>query len=99
MPRLSLEIVPHSQEKIYSEIDLMEKKYTHFDTINIPNIKKLSISCLEAVKIVQQYTNLQIIPHITAGDYTKDISEITQFLQETQIKEVLIIQGDKKKKV
>ena len=94
--RLSLEIVPHSYEKIIDELELVTTKYNYFDTINIPDIKRLKTNCLEIVNIIKNSKkNLSIIPHIVAGNYQYDkVQELINNIIQLELTEILIVQGD-----
>ena len=94
--RLSLEIVPYSYQRTLDELELICTKYDYFDTINIPDIKRLNTNCLKTVEIIKtQHQKFSIIPHIVAGNYHQNnIHELLAYIGQLKLTEILIIQGD-----
>ena len=92
MGRIAVEIVPHSEEGLLRDIEIL-KKYSQVDCVNIPDIMRCEIRPWDAAKITQP--KLPTIPHVRAMDI--DLSKPLPFketFEKAGINEVLVIAGD-----
>lgn len=92
MGRIAVEIVPHKEEEILRDIEVL-KKYPQVDCVNIPDIMRCEIRAWEGAKIVQPH--LQTIPHVRAMDI--DLTKPLPFketFEKAGITEALVIAGD-----
>ena len=92
MGRIAVEIVPHKEEEILRDVEVL-KKYPQVDCVNIPDIMRCEIRAWEGAKIVQPH--LPAIPHVRAMDI--DLTKPLPFketFEKFNISEVLVIAGD-----
>ncbi|MEA3489661.1 MAG: methylenetetrahydrofolate reductase [Candidatus Omnitrophota bacterium] len=94
MGRISLELVPRSRESFSEELELVRKKFTRVDTMNIPDILKYDVRIPEACEVAVSYFS-RVIPHIRAVSINKEKPfSYKKFFVKNRIKEILVILGD-----
>ncbi|MGD2084887.1 MAG: methylenetetrahydrofolate reductase [Candidatus Aminicenantes bacterium] len=94
MTRISLELVPRSEEKLITTLDHIKANFDEINVINIPDLLKFPIRSWEGCKIARSYYR-NTIPHIRAIDFDLDADfPLTPFLEDNDIKEILVIKGD-----
>jgi methylenetetrahydrofolate reductase (NADPH) len=94
MGRISLELVPRTEELFAEELRTVREKFPCVDTLNIPDILKFDVRIPEACKVAIPYFS-NIIPHIRAVSINKEEPfSYKEFFTENNIKEVLVILGD-----
>ena len=94
MSRISLELVPRSEESFSEELKLVRKQFPCVDTLNIPDILKFDVRIPEACNVAAPYF-ANVIPHIRAVSINKEEEfSYKEFFIEKNITEVLIVLGD-----
>lgn len=94
MTRISIELVPRSEEALNEELQLLKNNYDYIDLINVPDLLRYDLHSWEAAAIAQkQYP--AVMPHIRAIDIDLDKPlPMADYLLEHKINEVLVITGD-----
>jgi len=93
--KISLELVPRSEEYICEQVAFVEENIPQISEINFPDLLRFKIRAWEACRIIS-HSKLDRIAHLRAIDY--DINKpfpLTNFLKENDIRKVLVIEGDK----
>lgn len=94
MVRVSVELVPRSEEALKEELALLSDSFDCIDVINIPDLLRYDLHSWEASKIAQGYYK-HVMPHIRAIDIDLDKPlPMAEFLLTNSIHEVLVITGD-----
>lgn len=94
MTRISVELVPRDIEFLSTEIKSLQASFP-VDTINIPDLLRLEMRSWEGCSVVGQYGK-RAIPHIRAIDIdVRKPLPMADFLHEKNIKEVLVLTGDR----
>lgn len=94
MNRISVELVPRSEEGLVAELKSLKQSIGKVDLINIPDLLRCDLRSWQGAEIAQRYYPVAM-PHIRAMDI--DISKplpMADYLREHNIKEVLVIEGD-----
>jgi methylenetetrahydrofolate reductase (NADPH) len=94
MKRISVELVPRSEEAIREELQLLYEKFDCIDIINVPELLRYDVHSWEGAAIAQESYPVAM-PHIRAIDI--DLSRplpMAKYLIEHRIKEVLVVKGD-----
>lgn len=92
--KISIELVPTNEDKLISELSLVQAKYPEIDIINIPDLTRYPLRSWTACGMVKPYYETAI-PHIRAIDF--DFNKPLDFiesLKEHQINDVLVLKGD-----
>lgn len=92
--RISIELVPRSEEALFSDLVLLKSNFAFIDAINIPELLRYDMRSWEGARVAGEFYSAAI-PHIRAIDI--DLNKplpMLPFLIENNIKEVLVIQGD-----
>jgi len=93
--KISLELVPRSEDYICEQAAFVEKNIRQISEINFPDLLRFNIRAWEACRIIA-FSQLNRIAHLRAIDF--DINKpfpLTNFLKENNITKVLVIEGDK----
>ena len=95
MMKISLELVPRSEQYVCEMTDFVEKNIPQVSEINFPDLMRFDIRAWEACRMIA-HSKLERIAHIRAIDFdmNKPFS-LLHFLKEHEIKKVLVIEGDK----
>lgn len=94
MPRISIELVPRTQESFAKELMQVKENFPAVETINIPDILRYEIRSLEGAKLVKRFFP-RPIPHLRAAAVNKNAPlAFRDFLAENTIGEVLVVLGD-----
>jgi methylenetetrahydrofolate reductase (NADPH) len=94
MGRISLELVPRSQESFAEELATVRDRFPCVDTLNIPDILKFDVRIPEACEVAVNYFQ-RVIPHIRAVSVnSREPFSYKDFLARNNITEVLVIEGD-----
>ncbi len=94
MKRISVELVPRSEEALRTELQLLEDTIPGIDLINVPDLLRCEIRSWQGAAMAAEYFP-SVMPHIRAIDI--DIAQplpMKDFLREHDIREVLVIEGD-----
>ena len=94
MGRISVELVPRSEEGLREDLQITQNSVSGVEVINIPDLLRLDIRSWEGAAIAQEYFPA-VIPHIRAIDV--DLSQplaMRPELRRSGITEVLVIEGD-----
>ena len=94
MGRISLELVPRSEESFTEELKTVTERFPCVDTLNIPDILKFDVRIPEACGVAVKFFK-NVIPHIRAVSVNKEEPfSYREFFVESGIREVLVILGD-----
>jgi methylenetetrahydrofolate reductase (NADPH) len=94
MGRISLELVPRTEELFAEELRTVREQFPCVDTLNIPDILKFDVRIPEACKVAALYFS-NIIPHIRAVSISREEPlSCKDFFVDNNITEVLVILGD-----
>ncbi|MBD3380507.1 MAG: methylenetetrahydrofolate reductase [Candidatus Omnitrophica bacterium] len=94
MGRVSLELVPRSEESFTVELEEVRERFSCIDTLNIPDILKFDMRIPEACRVAAPFFS-NIIPHIRAVSVHREKPlPFKRYFQELGIKEALVILGD-----
>ena len=94
MSRISIEIVPRTEEQLRLSLEILKGHTDNFDIINIPDLLRFPTRSWEACKISQEYFPVAI-PHLRAIDF--DASQkfpLIDYIKKNNMNELLIIKGD-----
>ena len=94
MKRISVELVPRSEESLREELQLLQDKIPGIDLINVPDLLRCDIRSWQGAAMAAEYFPA-VMPHIRAIDI--DIARplpMQEYLREHGIREVLVIEGD-----
>ena len=94
MNRISVELVPRSEDGLVDELNMLKKIVDKIDLINIPDLLRCEIRSWQGAEIAQRYYSAAM-PHIRAMDI--DLSAplpMADYLRKNNIREVLVIEGD-----
>ena len=97
--KISLELVPRSEEYICEQVAFVEQAIPQISAINFPDLLSFDIRAWEACQMIA-HSKLDKIAHLRAIDF--DINEpfpLTDFLKENNITKVLVIEGDKPQEI
>ncbi|MDP8298911.1 MAG: methylenetetrahydrofolate reductase [Candidatus Tantalella remota] len=95
MGRISLEIVPRSEESFAEELKQVRGKFPAIDTLNIPDILKFDVRIPEACEAAAPYFPTGIIPHVRAVAVNSEKPfSYAEFFSKNNINELLVILGD-----
>lgn len=94
MSRISVELVPRSEDGLREELQLIKDTIKGVEVINIPDLLRLDIRSWQGAAIAKSYYPA-VIPHIRAIDVnlTEPLSMRPE-LRKDGITEVLVIEGD-----
>ena len=93
--KISLELVPRSEEYICEQIAFVEKFIPQISEINFPDLLRFEIRAWEACRMMAN-SQLERIAHIRAIDFDLNKPfQLTNFLKAHNIKKALVIEGDK----
>ena len=94
MSRISVELVPRSEDGLREELQLIKDTIKGVEVINIPDLLRLDIRSWQGAAIAKSYYPA-VIPHIRAIDVnlTEPLSMRPE-LRKNGINEVLVIEGD-----
>lgn len=89
-----IELVPRNSEQLTLEVNAI-REIPWVSGFNIPDLKGRAeiLNSLTGSKIVQKHTISRVLPHIRASDITNP-QQLLQDITQSNIREVLIIQGD-----
>ena len=93
--KISLELVPRDEQYICDQIAFVERNIPQISAINFPDLLRFDIRSWEACRMANR-SRLNRIAHLRAIDF--DMHQpfpLTNFLKENNIREVLVIEGDK----
>ena len=93
--KISLELVPRSEQYICEQVAYVEQSIPQISEINFPDLLRFNIRAWEACSMIS-HSQLNRIAHLRAIDF--DINKpfpLTDFLKENNITKVLVIEGDK----
>lgn len=95
MTRISVELVPRDIELLSEELKAIKTSLDNeIDFINIPDLLSCELRSWDGAKVAGKYFS-DVIPHIRAMDFdfTRELP-IKKQLRESNVKEVLVIEGD-----
>lgn len=97
--RISVELVPRSEDSLCAELATVAERLTTVDTINIPDLTRFNLrawdACALAGALPLNRPPFSTIPHIRASDLDPySPLPMTRTLDETGITEVLMVTGD-----
>ncbi|NQZ56020.1 MAG: methylenetetrahydrofolate reductase [Lentisphaeraceae bacterium] len=94
MSRISLELVPRSEQALLDDLNCVKDHFPQLDTVNIPDIIRFPLRSWTACQTAAPYITNRI-PHIRSIDFTMDNpQEILDVIHNNSLKEVLIVSGD-----
>jgi len=94
MKRISVELVPRSEEAIREELQILHENFDCIDIINVPELLRYDVHSWEGAAIAQESYSAAM-PHIRAIDIDLDRPLfMAKYLVEHKIKEVLVVKGD-----
>ncbi|MCM8529901.1 MAG: methylenetetrahydrofolate reductase [Lentisphaeraceae bacterium] len=95
MSRISIELVPRTEEVLLAELATVKEHFPHIDTVNIPDIMRLKMRSWEACSIAKDYVSYAI-PHIRSIDFCldKNPEALVDVIENLGLSEVLIVTGD-----
>lgn len=94
MSRISVELIPRTEEGLTSDLDLVKSKIPNIDIINIPDLLRFEIRSWQGAALAQNYYPA-VMPHIRAIDINLDEPlPMRADLRRNGITEVLVIEGD-----
>jgi methylenetetrahydrofolate reductase (NADPH) len=94
MKRISVELVPRSEEAIREELQILHENFDCIDIINVPELLRYDVHSWEGAAIAQESYSAAM-PHIRAIDIDLDRPlSMAKYLVEHKIKEVLVVKGD-----
>lgn len=94
MGKISVELVPRTEEGLVNQLKQVESNVSKIDIINIPDLLSCELRGPEGAVAAKKYFS-SVIPHIRAMDI--DLEKplpMAAYLRENNIKQVLVIQGD-----
>jgi len=95
MSEISIEIVPRTEEHLRDSLQILRGYSDHFNIVNIPDLLRFPVRSWQGSKIVNEYFP-RTIPHLRAIDFDLDAPfPIADFLRLNNIREILIVNGDK----
>jgi len=95
MMKISLELVPRSEQYICEQVAFVEKSIPQISDINFPDLLRFDIRSWDACRMVAHST-LDRIVHLRAIDFNlHQPFPLTDFLKKYQIRKALVIEGDK----
>ena len=93
-PRISVELVPRSQTALEADLRTLAEHFPFVDTTNIPDLTRFNFRSHEACKVAQTRIR-RAIPHLRAvGTNLKDLNPLLHYLDENELHEVLVVNGD-----
>jgi methylenetetrahydrofolate reductase (NADPH) len=93
-PRISVELVPRSPEALDAELRALTELFPFVDTVNIPDLTRFAFRSHHACEMAQRRVR-RAIPHLRAvGTNLKDLKPLLSFLDEAELHEVLVVNGD-----
>ena len=94
MGRISVELVPRSEETLREELKLIKEKINGVDLINIPDLLRMEIRSWQGAAMAQDFYPA-VMPHIRAIDINlAEPLAMRPELRQRGITEVLVIEGD-----
>ncbi len=94
MKRISVELVPRTEETLREELQLLKEHVQEIDLINIPDLLRYETRSWQGAAIARQVFPAAM-PHIRAMDITFEAPlAMAGYLREHDIHEVLVIEGD-----
>ncbi len=94
MKRISVELVPRSEETLREELKLLKEQITSIDLINIPDLLRYDMRSWEGAAIAGSLFPAAM-PHIRAMDINLEAPlPMAGYLRAHEIHEVLVIEGD-----
>lgn len=94
MTRISIELVPRSQEQLTSELQQISQHFPHLQTVNIPDLLRFPVRSWQGCALAKEYV-AHAIPHLRAIDFSRtEPFPLLQFLADHQLQELLIVTGD-----
>ncbi len=93
-PRISVELVARSPEALAGELAALQEHFPFVDTVNIPDLTRFPYRSHHACKLSQTRVR-RAIPHLRAvGTNPRELNPLLTFLDESDLHEVLVVQGD-----
>ena len=93
--KISLELVPRTEQYICEQLAFVEEAIPHISAINFPDMLRFDIRSWDACRMIA-HSRLDRIAHLRAIDYDMHRPfPLTNFLKENRIGKVLVIEGDK----
>ncbi len=93
--KISIELIPRDQDQLLKQGETVALKYKDITAVNVPDLLKFSIRSWEACDMLKEHFN-QSIAHIRAIDFDlKEVEKLIETLKARDIKEVLVLTGDK----
>ena len=94
MKRMSVELVPRSEEELRADLQLLRDNTTGIGLINVPDLLRYALRSWEGAALAQTVFPAAM-PHIRAMDVDLDQPlQMAGYLREHRIQEVLVIEGD-----
>lgn len=95
MRSFSIEIVPRNWEYLQEQYSAISASFPQIDTVNIPDLLKFEIRSWNACQKALPFFK-RAIPHLRAIDFNLSHGfELVQYIKTNNLKNVLIITGDK----
>ncbi|PZU42742.1 MAG: 5,10-methylenetetrahydrofolate reductase [Arsenicicoccus sp.] len=97
--RISVELVPRSEESVRAEMQQVSEHLTGVDTINIPDLVKFELRSWAATQVARESTArgdgtaYRTIPHIRAADVDPD-APLPMAAEARRTGELLVVSGD-----
>lgn len=92
---ISLELVPHSEQKIGEQTAFVEQNIRQISAINFPDLLRFDIRSWEACRMIS-HSSLERIAHLRAIDFNmRQPFPLIDFFKKYHIKQALVIEGDK----
>jgi len=93
--KISLELVPRTEQYICEQVAFVEQAIPQITEINFPDLLRFDIRSWDACRMIA-HSKLDRLTHLRAIDF--DMHQpfpLTDFLKEHHISKVLVIEGDK----
>lgn len=94
MKRISVELVPRSEEGLRQDLQLLKENISGVNLINIPDLLRYDLRSWQGAAVAQE-SFPAAMPHIRAMDI--DLARplpMADYIREHNIREVLVIEGD-----
>lgn len=86
--------MPRNQEVLADDLAILGEHFPFIDTVNIPDLTRFSLRSHQACKLAQRRVR-RAIPHLRAvGTNLKDLNPLLNYLDENELHEVLVVNGD-----
>ena len=90
---ISFEIVPRNEEALQEQVTFIENKLPFIDTINVPDLLRMSIRSWTAGEYINR-DKYDFIPHVRAIDFNLKESTLQKIIETHELDRILLVSGD-----